>query len=312
MGDGDEEGGRYQTPAHLSTIDQTQVAMQAHIEAHKLLQTVQTGGNGSSGPGHTGAGSTRAPKAEIPKLEMNLSAQEWDRWMSAWKRYKKYARLVDQADICFNLWSSFSQELEIAAGDDGLGEEEALSEEGFLKRVRRLAVKSTNTLVSQVCFFKLGQDRGEPAAAYLARLRGAAASCKFQVKCTSCGVDTSYAETILSHQLVRGLVDSDVQEKILSKAADKDEELSLQDITSTVEALEMAKRDQVTLTGGSGGLNRQGVKEKTGPSQGPKGDKCSNCGSGGHRTGDPGCRAKEMACRGCLAKGHLVALGMWR
>ena len=134
-------------------------------------------------------------------------------------------------------WSSLGQELEIAAGDDCLGEEDTMSEEEFLRRVKRLAVKSTNTLVAQVRFFKLGQDRGEPGAAYLARLRGAAASCKFQVKCTSCGVDTSYAEKILSHQLVRGLVDSDIQEKVLSKAADKEVELSLQEITSTVEAL---------------------------------------------------------------------------
>ena len=48
-----------------------------------------------------------------------------------------------------------------------------MSEEEFLRRVKRLAVKSMNTLISQVCFFKLGQDRGEPAAVYLARLRGA-------------------------------------------------------------------------------------------------------------------------------------------
>ena len=33
--------------------------------------------------------------------------------------------------------------------------------------MRRLAVKSTNTLVSQVQFFKLGQDRGEPVVTYL-------------------------------------------------------------------------------------------------------------------------------------------------
>ena len=115
---------------------------------------------------------------------------------------------MDQADICFNLWSSFSQELEIAASDDCLGEEDTMSEEEFLRRVRRLVVKSTNTLVSQVHVFKLGQDRGKPTPAYVARLRGAAASCKFQVKCTFCGADTSYAEKTLSHQLVRGPVDS--------------------------------------------------------------------------------------------------------
>ena len=102
-----------------------------------------------------------------------------------------------------NLWACFSCELKIATGDDGLCDDDDLDEEQFLKRVKRLAVKNTNTLVSQVQFFKLGQDRGEPAVAYLARLKGASASCNFSVKCMSCKVNTNYAEKILSHKLVR-------------------------------------------------------------------------------------------------------------
>ena len=50
-------------------------------------------------------------------------------------------------------------------------------------------------------------------------------------------------QKILSHQLLRGLVDSDIQEKVLSKVADKEVEQSLHEITNTSEALEMAKRD---------------------------------------------------------------------
>ena len=42
---------------------------------------------------------------------------------------------------------------------------------------------------------------------------------------------------MLSHQLVRGLLDSDIQEKILSKAADKTE-LTLQDITNLLQQLD--------------------------------------------------------------------------
>ena len=43
-------------------------------------------------------------------------------------------------------------------------------------------------------FFKLGQERGEPVVAYMARLRGAATSCNFTVKCPGCDTDTSYPE----------------------------------------------------------------------------------------------------------------------
>ena len=53
-------------------------------------------------------------------------------------------------------------------------------------KVKRLAAKSTNTLVSQVQFFQMGQDRG-----VLARLQGALSRCNFTVRCTSCSKTTS-------------------------------------------------------------------------------------------------------------------------
>ena len=58
--------------------------------------------------------------------------------------------------------------------------------------------------------------------------------------------------------MVRGLFDANIQEKILFKAADKKMELTLQDITNSVEALEIAKRDQAPPQ----------QPQQTGPNQG--------------------------------------------
>ena len=58
-----------------------------------------------------------------PKLEMNLTAQEWERWKSNWIRYKRYARLKDQGNCVYNLWANFSRNLEVAAAGGGLDDE---------------------------------------------------------------------------------------------------------------------------------------------------------------------------------------------
>ena len=43
----------------------------------------------------------------------------------------------------------------------------------------------------------------------------------------------------------------------MAKSGDRTKEMTLQEILQTVEALEAAKRDQTSLSGSRGGLNRQ-------------------------------------------------------
>ena len=76
--------------------------------------------------------------------------------------FRRYTRLLDQSNCVYNLWACFSRELEIAGGNNELGDDDDLDEEQFLSRMRRLALQSTNNLVYQVQFFQLGQARGSP------------------------------------------------------------------------------------------------------------------------------------------------------
>ena len=93
-------------------------------------------------------------------------------------------------------------------------------------------MKAHNNMIDIVQFQSLAQDRDELVPQFSARLHGAAAICEFTVTC-DCTKKVSYAEAMQSFQLVRGLYDTEIQEKILSEAANKD--LSLADITKLPE-----------------------------------------------------------------------------
>ena len=65
----------------------------------------------------------------------------------------------------------------------------------------------------------------------------------------------SYAENMIHDQMIRGLVEPIIQEKILSHVEDRN---SLKKSMSYIDTLEKAKHDTLTLAG-PGGLNRQGA-----------------------------------------------------
>ena len=170
----------------------------------------------------------------------------------------------------------------------------------LLPALKKLAVKSTNTMLLLSKLYQMGQDRGEPIRVYLSRLGGAASNCNFEVKCSSCDEKTSYVEKALSHQLMKGLVDPEIQERILAKSGDRTKEMTLQEILQTVLALEASKRDETSLSGSRGGINRQRAGGDTPATGAEGGQKCSNCGSSRHKTKDPSCKAHEIICRGCV------------
>ena len=156
-GEGEEEGGRYLTPTDLPTYADALAMLTLHIRSQEIC---------SAPDKRPQATRTRAPKAKVPKLDMNRTAQEWK---SNWLRSKLYTRIEEHNNFVYNLCACFSHDLDIAAADDSL-DYENLTKEEILIKVKRLAVKSTNTLVSQVQFFQMAQDRGELAINYLTRL----------------------------------------------------------------------------------------------------------------------------------------------
>jgi hypothetical protein len=203
-------------------------------------------------------------------------------------------------------------------------EKNTVTERELLDGVKRLAVRKHNVLISQVQFMNMGQEREEAGFSYSTRLRGKASLCQFNVAYQDCTAIVSYTDKIMAHQFVRGLVDPVVQEKVLSKASDGTN-LTIMELITMVEALEMGKRSQALLVG-TGGLNRvsdyraakggkgQGVVPQ-GPAQGPgktpSGSlRCNYCGSGGYgsnqaeRVGQ--CPALDKDCNSFHKKGDFA------
>ena len=139
-----------------------------------------------------------------------------------------------------------------------------MTEALFLERIKKLAVKGQNTLVRQVQFLSLGQDRNDSINSYMSRLWEAAVGCQFEVPvppCPTCDCAcrrmASYTDKIISHQMVQGLGDPSIQEKVLSKGEEVAQWKDMIKYIKYIETLEMAKQDQAVLSG-VGGLNRQG------------------------------------------------------
>ena len=83
----------------------------------------------------------------------------------------------------------------------------------------------------------MAQDRDETIGLFAARLRGQATVCNFETDCSSpaCHNKTSYMSEMVSHQLVRGLNDVEMQEQIMGQAA-TNLDLDLAGITKFLEA----------------------------------------------------------------------------
>jgi hypothetical protein len=202
-----------------------------------------------------------------------MSEADWRYFLDDWDVFQELANIgpnVPRRRLEF--WNCMAPELKHMCKDAGI-RESTETEQALIQAIKELAVRQNNVLISQVQFMNMGQEREESGLSYSARLRGKSSQCSFTVTCAGCEVDVSYAEKILAHQFVRGLVDPVIQEKILAKASGG-QEFSIKELNAMVVAYEMGKRSQALLVG-SGGLNRvsdyRAIKDgqKKGSHQGP-------------------------------------------
>ena len=138
--------------------------------------------------------------------------------------------------------------------------------------------------------------------------------CDLQVKCTGsqCDQMVCFKDKFKVLQLVRGLVDKDIQTKVLAAGAAKDEgsEMGLVEVVKLVESCEMGKSagDQIAKAGGVFRLSEhqkgkftKRVDKFAGKSGGAE-KKCGYCGREAHSREQ--CPARDKECRKCKGKGH--------
>lgn len=158
------------TAANLNTNDQVLVAMRLHLDIHIEIRTAAAapaGGGVGGGGGRQGGGHPRPERFQRPSIDQDCTDAEWEIFTKRWTRYKLGTSL-DEDQIRNQLWGCLSNQLDKAAIEHGV--DDTTTEQAFLDRIKRLAVRRQNTLVNQVTFLSLGQDRDEPVSSFLARL----------------------------------------------------------------------------------------------------------------------------------------------
>ena len=124
-------------------------------------------------------------------------------------------------------------------------------------------LKSTtqNKLVNIVEFLNILQEPAEPVAKFVSRVKGQAKVCDFTVKCPGdeCDKVVSYSEQLVSHVIVRGLEDSEIQERVLALAA-TEENLDLKRISEYIYAQETGRESRKLLSA-AGDIIKNALKD---------------------------------------------------
>ena len=221
------DGGPYQTLEGLSTQESVLKDLELHLAMVHGIGSV----NSAQHVGGSG-GDVRADKFPRPEISDPATDTDWQYFIESWASYKRATKIAGQT-ACDQLWHCPTESLKKKVFDSGI--RPTMSEAEILAGIKRLAVKAHNNMINIVQFQSLGQDRDELVPQFAARLNGGAAICDFTVTC-DCSKSVSYAEAMQSFQLIRGLYDQEIQEKILAEAANRD--LKLQDILKIAEAIE--------------------------------------------------------------------------
>ena len=303
LGQGSEAGGRYKTPPHLSKIEETQRDMEQHLQVHSLLKNEKQDEENKHRP--------KLEAISRPTLKEGSSEGTFQFFLYEWGQYKESIKMSDKEKVK-QLAHCVNSDIRRKLFESSMGREE--SEQNLLDHLKRLCVKTQNRLINIVEFGEIVQGQDELIAVYLARLKGAAANCKFRIKCSKSDCDqvNDYSEEMISYQIVRGLADTSIQEEVLSKEASTPN-MNLSDIVSLVEAKEQGKRSQNLLNSGVISSIRSDVISKqfrAKPNEGRdrQAKKCFNCGLYEHGINkfekQKFCKAFKHVCGVCRKIGH--------
>ena len=315
-------GCEYRTRVGLTSFDQQFTALRLHLTmAHPdLREMLENPAGAALQP------STKAEKLSRPALGEDITEVEWSFFLSEWRRYKRSTGLAGQS-IIDQLWACASENLKKNCHQSGATE--TTSEDDLLELMKKLSIKAQNKMVNVVQFLSLAQDTDEPVTQFISRLKGQSNVCDFEVKCTKVGCDTdvSYSDKMVGHQLVRGLEDASIQEKVLALAA-TEKNLDLKRITEFVIAQETGMRSSKILGSGADIVKvseYQRGRSNTLPSRlhqdrntaevdTSNREKCHYCGKSGHgarpdtATRKEQCRAWGAKCDNCEKIGHFKSV----
>ena len=202
----------------------------------------------------------RRDKIPRPTVDEGISQSDWNFFVSQWTRYVKGTGLTGDS-VVLHMWEACSDTLQRSLHHAGAGAEE--DAEKLMALIKSLSVKKHNNLVNIIELQRIGQHRDETVMAYSARINGQASLCDLYVECPGCSSHVSFKEKLVMYQLVRGLEDKEMLERVLQAAAQVEGgELSLNRVTKLCEALEMGKASSTLVNSASGSLNRMSAYQR--------------------------------------------------
>ena len=317
---------RYVTPTNLPTYEHQFTDLKLHFSmAHnEMAAQQQPAGAGAQQEAGTavGPGTARREKPRRPKIMSDITDSDWVWFEERWARYKRATQLSGSS-VTDELWDCADDELARRVYESGATTD--ITEADLLAALKKFAIRTQNKLCNVVEFMNMSQQPEEAVSNYISRLRGQAKVCDFSVKCTAtgCTAEVSYTDKMVSHQLVRGLADTQTQERVLSLAA-TEKKLDLEEITKFVEGQETGLRSSKVLN--SAAISKvsdyQRHRSNTLPGRLPTnnsggGDnnaKCIWCGHTGHgaranqETRAAKCRAWGKSCQKCTRLNHFASV----
>ena len=112
-------------------------------------------------------------------------------------------------------------------------------------------------MVNIVDLQRMGQSAHETITAFITRLQGQADLCDLVTECPDCNRDIPFRDKLITYQFLRGLHDTNAQERILEASAQVEGgELSLARVVKLAEAYEMGKTTQESVNKDGGQISR--------------------------------------------------------
>ena len=168
-----------------------------------------------------------AEKLVRPTIDEDASESDWEFFLMKWKIYVAAASLEGQ-ELVFQLWNCPTDVLQRQMHD--LGYKVTSSEDDLLQAIKKLAVRKHNNVVKVIEFLSVIQTEGENISSLSSRISGKARLCDFTVDCTNlceqcetdCGGKIDFTSRMEAFQMIRSIIDAEMQEKILGETLEKD------------------------------------------------------------------------------------------
>ena len=310
----------YKTPAGCPSYRDANEALRLHVETFHS-DVLNRGPSNDSGAG------AKMEKLRRPTLEEDISESDWNFFKSKWTRYKRATKLAGQ-DVVDQLWACMSEGLERQCHDHGASAD-STTEAQLLELLKVYCIRGQNKLCNVVEFLNLKQIENEPIQKFISRVRSQALTCDFKIKCSKvgCSQETSYADKLSSHIIVKGLYDPNIQEDVLKIAAGTDDELlDLKKVTEVVLAQETGIRSRRLLNNENVEINKLSQYKKnqrdnsknnlTNADIKVQNEVCTYCGEKGHghrasvEVRQAMCPAFGKQCKKCGVNNHYTSLCM--